>query len=65
VETHPYLVEIVRFLMEELQSCKDENERLIKEQEKKTKINTVLLQSLPDKQRKLQHGPTTNHVKKT
>jgi 5'-deoxynucleotidase YfbR-like HD superfamily hydrolase len=46
VETPPDLDETVRSLMEELQSCKDENERLIKEQEKKTEINAVLLQSL-------------------
>jgi hypothetical protein len=31
VETHPDLVETVRSLMEELQSCKAENERIIKE----------------------------------
>jgi hypothetical protein len=36
VETPPNLVETVRSLMEELQSYKDDNERLIKEQEKKT-----------------------------
>jgi hypothetical protein len=43
VETHPDLAEIVRILMEELKSCKDDNERLIKEKEKKTEINVVLL----------------------
>jgi hypothetical protein len=62
VETPPDLAETVRSLMEELQSCKDDNERLIKEQEKKTEINAVLLQSLSDIQRQLQHGPTTSHV---
>jgi len=31
VEIPPDFVEIVRSLMEELKSCKDENERLIKE----------------------------------
>jgi hypothetical protein len=35
---------------------------LIKEQEKKTEINAVLLQSLSDIQRQLQHGPTASHV---
>jgi hypothetical protein len=35
---------------------------LIKEKEKKTEINAVLLQSLSDIQRQLQHGPTTSHV---
>jgi hypothetical protein len=34
VETPPDLAETVRSLMEELQSCKDDNERLIKEQKK-------------------------------
>jgi hypothetical protein len=50
--------------MAELQSCKDDNKRLIKEQEKKIKINVVPLQILSDMQRKLQHGPTTSHVDK-
>jgi hypothetical protein len=36
VETPPYLAETVRSLMAELQSCKADNERLIKEKEKKT-----------------------------
>jgi hypothetical protein len=62
VETPPGLVETVRSLMAELQSCKADNERLIKEQEKKTEINAVLLQSLSDIQRQLQHGPATSHV---
>jgi hypothetical protein len=36
VETPPDLDEIVRSLMVELQSCKADNERLIKEKEKQT-----------------------------
>ena len=43
VETPPNLVETVRSLRIELQSCKADNERLIKEKEKQTKINAVLL----------------------
>jgi hypothetical protein len=35
---------------------------MIKEQEKQTEINTFLLQILSHIQRKLQHGPKTNHV---
>jgi hypothetical protein len=62
VETPPDLAETVRSLMVKLQSCKDDNERLIKEQEKQTKINAVLLQSLPDIQRQLRHGPDTSHA---
>jgi hypothetical protein len=62
VETPPNLAEIVRSLMVELQSCKAENKTLIKEQEKKTEINAVLLQSLFDIQRQLQHGPDNSHV---
>jgi hypothetical protein len=34
VETPPYLDETIRILMDELQSCKANNERIIKEQEK-------------------------------
>jgi hypothetical protein len=70
VETHPDLAETVRSLMEELQSYKGDNERLIKEQEKQTEINAILLQILSDIQRKLQYGPSSihvdrNHTKKT
>ena len=41
----------------ELQSCKADNERMMKEQEKQTEINVVLLQSLSDLQRQMQHEP--------
>ena len=37
------LAETVRSLMVELQSCKADNERMMKEQEKQTEINAVLL----------------------
>ena len=47
-----------------MQSCKDDNEILIKEQEKQTEINSILLQSLYDIQRQLQHGPGASHVDK-
>ena len=48
--------------MPELQSCKADNEILIKEQEKQTEINAVLIQSLSDIQRQLQHGPSPSQV---
>jgi hypothetical protein len=51
------LAKTVRSVMVELQSCKDDNERMIKEKEKQTEINVVLLQSLSDIQRQLQHEP--------
>ena len=53
VETPPDLAETVRSLMAKLQRCKADNERLIKEKEKQTEINAVLLQSLSDIQRQL------------
>ncbi len=53
VETPLDLAKTVRSLMVELQSYRADNKRLIKEQEKKTKINAVLLQSLSDIQRQL------------
>ena len=62
VETPLDLDDTVRSLMVELQRCKADNERLIKEKEKQTKINAVLLQSLSDIQRQLQHGPNTSHA---
>jgi hypothetical protein len=46
VETPPDLAETVRSLRDELQSCKVDNEKLIKEQEKQIEINAVLLQIL-------------------
>jgi hypothetical protein len=48
--TPPNITETVRSLMVELQRCKADNERMMKEQEKKTKINAFLLQSLSDLQ---------------
>jgi hypothetical protein len=54
------LAETVRSLMVKLQSCKDDNERMMKEQEKQIEINTVLLQSLSDLQRQMQHEPETH-----
>jgi hypothetical protein len=62
VDTPLDLVETVKSIMDELQSCKDDNERLIKEKEKQMEINVVLLQSLSDIKRQLQHGPATIHV---
>jgi hypothetical protein len=62
VGTPPDLAETVRSLMVELHSYKANNERMIKEQEKQTKINAVLLQILSDIQRKLQHEPDTSHA---
>ena len=53
VGTPPGLVETMRSLMVELQSCKADNERMMKEQEKQTEINAVLLQSLSDLQRQV------------
>ena len=57
IATSPDLSEILRSLMVELQSCKADNERMMKEQEKQTEINAVLLQSLSDLQRQMQHEP--------
>jgi hypothetical protein len=57
--TPPGLAETLRSLMVELQSCKVNNERMMKEQEKQTEINAVLLQSLSDLQRQMQHEPKT------
>ena len=55
VGTPPDLADTVGSLMVELQSCKADNERMMKEQEKQTEINAVLLQSLSDLQREMQH----------
>jgi hypothetical protein len=57
VETPPDLAETVRSLIVKLQNCKANNEK-----EKQTKIKAVLLQSLSNIQRQLQHGPDTSHA---
>jgi hypothetical protein len=57
IGTPPDLAETMRSLMVEFQRCKANNERMMKEQEKQTEINAVLLQSLFDLQRKMQHEP--------
>jgi hypothetical protein len=62
VETPPDLGKIVRSLMEKLQRFKEDNERFMREQESKTKINVVLLQILSDLQRQLQHGPMASNL---
>jgi hypothetical protein len=62
METPLDLAETIRSLMEKLHSCKDENERVIKEKDKQNEINVVLLQILLYIQRKLQHGPIVNNV---
>jgi hypothetical protein len=53
VGTPPDLAKTVRSLMVELQSYKADNERMMKEQEKQTEINAVLLQILSDLQRQM------------
>ena len=49
------LAETMKSLMVKLQSCKADNERMMKEQEKQIEINAVLLQSLFDLHRQMQH----------
>jgi len=62
METPLDMAENVRNLRAELKIFKADNERLIKDQENQSEINMVLLQSLSDIQRKLQHEHTTNHA---
>jgi hypothetical protein len=57
--TPPDLVKTVRSLMVKLQRYKADNERMMKEQEKQTEINAVLLQSLSNLQRQMKHEPET------
>jgi hypothetical protein len=49
-------------MKDELRSYRDENENIIRSQEKKTKLNAVLLQSLSEIQKHLQQGPTASNV---
>jgi hypothetical protein len=57
IGTPPDLAETMRSLMVELQSCKADNERMMKAQENQTEINAVLLQILSNLQRQMQHEP--------
>jgi hypothetical protein len=47
----------MRSLMVELQRCKADNERMMKEQEKQIEINAILLQRLSELQRQMKHEP--------
>jgi hypothetical protein len=55
------LVETMRSLNMEVQSCRDDNERLLKVQEKQNQLNTQLLQSLNQLQRKIKNGLGSRH----
>jgi len=48
METPPKLAETVRIIIVELQSFKPDNENLLKEKEKQTELNAILLQILSD-----------------
>jgi hypothetical protein len=50
------LVETIRSLKMEVQSCRDDNERMLKAQEEKNQLNTQLLQSLNHLQKKMKNG---------
>jgi len=53
---------MVRSLKDELQSYRVDNAKLIRAQEKQTKLNDLFLKSLSEIQKKLQQGATANNV---
>ena len=52
-ETPPDIAATVRSLRVELQSCREDNERMIKAQEEQNQLNASMLQSLTDIQRQI------------
>ena len=52
----------IRSLRVELQGCKEENKRMIKELVEKRKMTSVMLQSLADLQRKIKYGHLTSNT---
>ena len=55
-ESSPYDAATIRILRVELQDCKEENKRLFKDLVEKKQLNTAMLQSLGDLQRKINSG---------
>ena len=52
-ETPPDIAATMRSLRVELQSCREDNERMIKAQEEKNQLNAAMLQILTDIQRQI------------
>ena len=55
-ETSPDITTTMRSLRVELQSCREENERMLKAQEDQNQINAAILQSLKDVQGQINSG---------
>ena len=47
-DTPPYFAATMRILRVDLQSCREDNERMLKAQEDQNQINAAILQSLKD-----------------
>ena len=55
-ETPPDIAATMRILRVEFQSCREDNERMIKTQEEQNQLNAAMLQSLTDIQRQINFG---------
>ena len=55
-ETPPDFATTMRSLRVEMQSYREDNERMIKSQEEKNQLNATMLQSLTDIQRQMNSG---------
>ena len=58
-DTPPDFAATMRSLRVDLQSCRENNERMLKAQEYQNKINVAILQSLTDIQRQINSGHQT------
>ena len=60
-ETPLDIAATMRSLRVELQSCREDNERIIKSQEEKNQLNATMLQSLTEIQRQINSGHQTTN----
>ena len=64
-ETPPDSAATMRILRVELQSCKEDNERMLKAQEDQNQINSAILQSLTDIQGQINSGHHTTNPERS
>lgn len=65
-KTSPNIAETMRSLTVELQSCRADNEMLIKSKEEQNQLKASMLQSLIDIQRQMHYGQNSNnHASRT
>ena len=64
-ETPPYIAATMRSLRVNLQSCREDNERILKAQEDQNQINAAILHSLIDIQGQINFGNHTDNLERS